>query len=78
MHPVALVTVKVYVPAARPEMVVVVPVPLVTMSPGLRKRVQAPDEGRPERTTLPVASVHVGLVIVPTTGADGREFTVRV
>jgi hypothetical protein len=52
-------------------MVVVVPVPVVVIPPGLRVSVQVPEEGKPLNTTLPVASVHVGWVIVPTTGAVG-------
>jgi hypothetical protein len=51
-------------------MVVVVPVPVVVAAPGVRVIVQFP-EGNPARTTLPVATEHVGGVIVPTVGADG-------
>lgn len=78
VHPSALLTVNVYVPAARPETVVLVPVPLVVAPPGLRVNVHVPDEGNPPSTTLPVATVQVGCVLVPTVGADGMEFTVRV
>ena len=67
--PCALVTVKVYVPAASPEMVVFVPVPVVVTPPGVLVNVQVPDEGKPLKTTLPVATAHVGWVIVPTMGA---------
>ena len=49
-------------------MVVLVPVPVVP--PGLI--VQVPEAGSPFRTTLPVATVHVGGVIVPTVGALGE------
>ena len=47
-------------------MVVLAPVPEI--APGLM--VQLP-EGRPFRTTLPVAVKQVGCVIVPTIGAPG-------
>ena len=65
-------------PATRPVTVVLVPVPLVVMAPGLRINVHVPAGGNPLSTTLPVPTVHVRLVIVPTTGADGAELTVRV
>ena len=55
IHPAALVTVKLYVPVASPEMVVLAPVPAI--DPGLMVHVPA---GRPLRTTLPVATAHVG------------------
>ena len=67
----ALVTVYVYVPAARPVMVVLVPVPVEVMPPGVLVSVHVPEAGRPLNTTLPVATEHVGWVIVPTTGAVG-------
>lgn len=47
-----------------------VPVPVVVAAPGERVIVQFP-VGNPPRTTLPVATEHVGGVIVPTVGADG-------
>ena len=78
VHPTALVTVKLYVPATRPETVVLVPVPFVIIAPGLRINVHVPAGGNPLSTTLPVATVHVRLVIVPTTGAVGKAFTVKV
>ena len=65
-HPAALVTVKEYVPADRPVTVYELPDPV--MFPGLIVQVPA---GNPFRTTLPVATVQVGCVIVPMTGADG-------
>ena len=68
VHPEALVTVKLYVPAERPVIVVLVVDPVT--DPGLM--VQLP-EGKPLNTTLPVPTVHVGWVIVPTTGAEGVE-----
>ena len=74
----ALVTVKVQVPTARPDMVVLVPLPVVVTPPGERVNVHVPAEGKPLNTTLPVAKEHVGCVIVPAAGADGLAFTVRV
>ena len=73
MQPDALVTVKVYVPADSPLMVVLDPEPDV-VPPGVLVIVQLPD-GNPLRTTLPVAREHVGWVMVPTTGAEGIAFT---
>jgi len=70
MQPSELVTVKVYVPVPRPEIIVLFPLPVVIISPGERVIVHAPD-GNPVRTTLPVATSHVGWVIVPIRGADG-------
>ena len=70
-HPEALVTVKVYVPAASEETVVLVPVPVVVVPPGERVSVHVPDDGNPERTTLPVATEQVGCVVVPTVGVVG-------
>jgi len=54
----------------------VVEVPDPEILPGLM--VQVPVEGKPLSTTLPVAIVQVGWVIVPTVGADGVLFTVNV
>jgi hypothetical protein len=69
------VTVKLYVPAARFDIVVLVPVPVV--APGLM--VQVPVAGRPLSTTLPVDDEHdAGWVIVPKVGTAGCAFTVRV
>lgn len=51
---------KVYVLAARPETVVLVPVPVVVTAPGVLTSVHMPDAGKPLRTTLPVATEHVG------------------
>ena len=55
-------------------MVAEAPVPVI--APGLI--VQLPVAGRADSTTLPVAVVHVGCVIVPTAGAEGTVFTVNV
>lgn len=64
VHP--WVTVKLYVPADKPDIVVLRPVPAI--DPGLI--VQLPD-GKPLNTTLPVATEQVGCVIVPTIGVEG-------
>jgi hypothetical protein len=66
IHPAEFVTVKLYVPAASPDTVVLEPVPAI--APGLI--VQLP-EGRPLSTTLPVDKKQVGCVIVPIVGAAG-------
>ena len=58
-------------PAARPEIVVLIPVPFVVTAPGLRVNVHVPLEGNPFNTTLPVATAQVGWVMVPITGAAG-------
>jgi hypothetical protein len=76
VQPVALVTVKLYVPGVNPLMVVLAPEPETL--PGLI--VQLPD-GKPLSVTLPVAVVQVGCVIVPTVGCngvDGWAFTVTL
>jgi hypothetical protein len=73
VHPEALVTVKVYVPAARRDSVVLVPVPVAAVPPGIPVNVHVPDEGKPFKTTLPVATVQVGWIIVPTSGAVGVD-----
>jgi hypothetical protein len=71
VHPASFLTIKVYVPATKPDIVVFVPVPVVVDPPGLRVSVHIPLEGNPFNTTLPVAIVHVGGVMVPTEGAEG-------
>lgn len=53
-------TVNVYVPAIRPEIVVLAPVPDVVIPPGERVNVQVPVTGKPFNTTLPVATEHAG------------------
>ena len=60
VHPEALVTVKVYVPVASPEIVVPEPVPVVVVPPGDLVKVQVPDAGKPFNITLPVARAQVG------------------
>ena len=59
-HPDAFVTVNEYVPAESPEIVVLVPLPVTVVPPGLLVIVQVPVAGNPFKTTLPVASVQVG------------------
>jgi len=71
VHPAALVTVNVYVPAGIPEIVVEVPDPVVVTPPGFWVSVQLPAAGNPVSVTLPVARSHVGAVIGPTCGATG-------
>jgi len=51
-------------------MVVLVPVPVVVIPPGFLVNVHVP-EGKPLKTTLPVATVQVGCVTVPADGAAG-------
>lgn len=52
-------------------MVVLEPVPVVVVPPGLRVSVHVPLEGNPLRNALPVASLQVGWVMLPTWGAEG-------
>ena len=54
-------------------MVVLVPVPVFVAPPGLVVTVHVPVAGKPFNTTLPVATVQVGFVIVPAIGAVGVE-----
>ena len=51
--------------------VVVVPAPVVVIPPGVLVNVHAPDDGKLFNTALPVATEHVGCVMVPTLGAGG-------
>lgn len=68
IQPSAEVTLKLYVPGIRFEIVEVVPVP--DIAPGLI--VHVPVAGKPVNTTLPVVAEHdVGCVIAPKTGAVG-------
>jgi hypothetical protein len=54
-------------------MVILVPVPLVVVPPGVLVKVQESVPGRLFNTTLPVGTAHVGCVLVPTVGADGES-----
>ena len=71
VHPDEFVTVKVKLPAGTPVIVVVVPDPEGVAEPGDIVTVHVPEEGRPLNGTLPVGTLHVGCVIVPTTGDEG-------
>ena len=66
VHPDAFVTVKVTVPATRPDIVALEVFPAT--APGFTVQLPA---GIPLNTTLPVATVQVGCIIVPTTGTIG-------
>jgi len=66
VQPAEFVTVNVYVPAVIPDMILLVPVP--APAPGLM--VQFP-VGKSFKVTLPVETVQVAWIIVPTVGADG-------
>ena len=54
-------------------MVLLVPVPVVVIPPGVLVNVQVPVAGKPFKTTPPVAVEQVGCVIVPTVGVDGAD-----
>jgi hypothetical protein len=56
----ALVTVNVYVLAARPLKVPVKPVPVIVAPPGAAVTVHVPAAGKPLSATLPVATAQVG------------------
>ena len=47
------------------------PAPVVVIPPGVLVNVHDPVDGKLVNTTLPVATVHVGCVSVPTDGAVG-------
>ena len=69
---VPLNTVKLYVPIANPVIVVEVPVPV--LPPGFIVQVPA---GKPLKSTLPVADIHVGWVVVPIIGVDGTRLSLN-
>jgi hypothetical protein len=71
VHPDELVTVNVYVPIFKFEIIALVPEPVVVTPPGERVSVQDPEEGSPESVTLPVNAIHPGRTILPVTGAVG-------
>lgn len=60
IHPVELVTEKVYVPAGIAKIVLVVPDPENATPPGFLVNIQVPETGNPLKTTLPVDIAHVG------------------
>lgn len=62
-----------YVPGESPVIIVLEPVPLVMDAPGVLIKVQVPVAGNPFKVTLPVATVQVGCIIVPTVGAVGAD-----
>ena len=66
------------VPAGMPVTVVLAPVPIVVIVPGVLVNVHVPVAGKLLKATLPVAVAQVGCVMVPTVGAEGTEFTVTV
>ena len=68
VHSIELVTLNVYVPASSPEIVLLVPVPVIVVPSGNLDNVHVPVDGKLLKTTLPVATVHVGWVIIPTIG----------
>lgn len=71
-QPLAFVTVNVYaLPAGKFMKTAVVPDPVCVNPPGEAVIVQLPTEGNPLNATDPIATEHVGWVIVPTTGAVG-------
>lgn len=59
-HPAALATLNVCVPCWIPEIITLVPAPIVTIPPGLRVSTHVPVAGNPLKSTLPVARAHVG------------------
>jgi len=61
------------VPEGIEVIVVVDPVPVFVVPPGVRVTVHCPEEGNPLSKTLPVDTAHVGWVMVPITGASGVE-----
>lgn len=66
VHPAKLVTVNEYDPGAIPDMVLLVPVPV--MAPGLIVQFPA---GSPFTITVPVATAQVGCVMAPIIGVAG-------
>ena len=60
VHPASFVTVNVNDAAGIPEIVVLDPVPVFVVPPGVLVIVHVPVGGNPFNVTLPVATVHVG------------------
>ena len=54
-------------------MVLLVPVPVIDIAPGVLVKVQVPVAGKLFNTTLPVETAQVGCVIVPIAGANGKS-----
>ncbi len=54
-------------------MLLLVPVPVVVIPPGVLVNVHVPVAGKPFKTTPPVDVEHVGCVIVPTVGVVGAD-----
>ena len=73
VHPTEFVTVKLYIPTAKPGKVAVVPLPVIVVLFVVSVIVHAPVAGKPLKSTLPVAVEQVGCVTAPTIGADGVE-----
>ena len=71
VSPDALVTLNAKDPVASPVIVLLVPVPVVVIPSGVLVNVQVPVGGKSFKTTLPVASSHVGCVIIPAVGVVG-------
>ena len=71
IQPAELVMVNVYVPAANPEILIVLPLPVVVKLPGESVNCQVPLTGNPFITTLPVGESIPGWVIVPINGGVG-------
>lgn len=72
-HPPTLVTVKAYVPGAKLEIVTLLVFPVIPL--GLIVQFLG---GKPDNTTLPVAFVQVGCVIVPINGVEGTKGCVLI
>jgi hypothetical protein len=68
----------VYVPGAIPNNVTAVPNPVEVTPPGFLVRLQEPDDDKPLKFTLPVATAQVGCVMLPTRGADGTGLAAMV
>ena len=73
-----LVTVKVYVFAAKPLNVTIGPAPVIVVPPGSAFTVQLPIKGKPLKTTLPVATAQVGCVMVTISGAGGGDKSTKM
>jgi hypothetical protein len=63
---------------ARPDIVVLAPLPPVATEPGYLVRIHEPVGGKPLITTLPIGRAQVGAVIVPTKGGVGVTGCTRI